>query len=100
MRWERQSVEASKPLAAAWERHADGGIAWARTPDHDSYWHFHGEAFRERLPPPGRLTIDVGCGEGRLSRDLKAAGHNVIGVDASRRRSMPPARRKRRSGCT
>jgi SAM-dependent methyltransferase len=83
MKWERQSVEAPGPLAAAWERHADGWIAWARASGHDSYWHFHGEAFRELLPAPGRLTIDLGCGEGRLSRDLKAAGHTVVGVDAS-----------------
>jgi SAM-dependent methyltransferase len=73
----------SGALAEAWEKHADGWIAWARIPGHDSFWHFHGEAFRELLPPPGRRTIDLGCGEGRFSRDLKAAGHEVVGVDAS-----------------
>jgi ubiquinone/menaquinone biosynthesis C-methylase UbiE len=35
------------------------------------------------LPPPGRLTLDVGCGEGRLARDLKGLGHNVRAFDAS-----------------
>ena len=35
------------------------------------------------MPPPGRRTLDLGCGEGRLSRDLKALGHDVVGVDAS-----------------
>ncbi|HYC13187.1 MAG TPA: class I SAM-dependent methyltransferase, partial [Stellaceae bacterium] len=29
------------------------------------------------------LTLDVGCGEGRVSRDLKRLGHTVIGLDAS-----------------
>ncbi|HSI98245.1 MAG TPA: class I SAM-dependent methyltransferase, partial [Gaiellaceae bacterium] len=32
---------------------------------------------------PGRRTLDLGCGEGRLSRDLKALGHSMIAVDAS-----------------
>jgi SAM-dependent methyltransferase len=70
-------------LASAWEGNAAAWIAWARTPGHDSYWRFHRDAFFELLPPPGRLTLDLGCGEGRLARDLKAAGHTVLGVDAS-----------------
>src|SRR2546425_169670 len=32
---------------------------------------------------PGRSTLDLGCGEGRLSRDLKTLGHDIVGVDAS-----------------
>jgi SAM-dependent methyltransferase len=35
------------------------------------------------VPPPGRRALDVGCGEGRLSRDLKARGYDVVGVDSS-----------------
>jgi len=35
------------------------------------------------LPPPGRRTLDLGCGEGRLTRDLLAAGHRVVGLDYS-----------------
>jgi predicted TPR repeat methyltransferase len=27
--------------------------------------------------------LDLGCGEGRLSRDLKALGHQFAGLDAS-----------------
>ena len=50
---------------------------------HDSYWRFHRDQFLEIVPAPGRLTLDVGCGEGRLSRDLKALGHTVVAVDAS-----------------
>lgn len=29
------------------------------------------------MPAPGRGTVDVGCGEGRVSRELRAAGHDV-----------------------
>jgi SAM-dependent methyltransferase len=73
----------SADLRAAWEEHASDFVAWAREPGHDSYWRFHRELFLELLPPPGRSTLDLGCGEGRLSRDLKALGHHVVGIDAS-----------------
>ena len=74
---------ASADLAAAWEESSGAFIAWARTPDHDSYWHFHRDLFLEIVPRPGRRTLDLGCGEGRFSRDLKKLGHVVVGVDAS-----------------
>lgn len=35
------------------------------------------------LPSPGRRTIEVGCGEGRVSRFLTANGHHVVGCDGS-----------------
>lgn len=70
-------------LAAAWEEGAPQWIAWAREPGHDSYWTFNRDAFLELVPPPGRRTLDLGCGEGRLSRDLKRLGHDVVGVDRS-----------------
>ena len=35
------------------------------------------------MPPPGRRTLDLGCGEGRVARDLAARGHSVAGIDAS-----------------
>jgi SAM-dependent methyltransferase len=70
-------------LPTAWESHAGQWIAWAREPGHDSYWRFHRDQFLELVPPPGRATLDLGCGEGRLSRDLHALGHRVTGVDLS-----------------
>ena len=70
-------------LRAAWEAEAPNWIRWAREPGHDSYWRFHREAFLESLPAPGRLTLDVGCGEGRVTRDLRDLGHRVVGVDPS-----------------
>ncbi|MGI8479594.1 MAG: class I SAM-dependent methyltransferase [Gaiellaceae bacterium] len=73
----------SADLRAAWEEQAAGFIAWARKPDHDSYWQFHRDQFLELVPAAGRRTLDLGCGEGRLSRDLKALGHELVAVDAS-----------------
>lgn len=67
----------------AWERHAADWIAWARAPGHDSYWQFHRDQFLELVPPPSGRTLDLGCGEGRLARDLTALGHDVVGVDGS-----------------
>jgi SAM-dependent methyltransferase len=70
-------------LREAWESEARNWIFWARAPGHDSYWKFHRDVFLELLPAPGRLTVDLGCGEGRLPRDLKPLGHRVIGFDTS-----------------
>ena len=71
-------------LRDAWEAEADNWAAWARRPGNDSYSKFHRDVFLELLPPPGRRTLDVGCGEGRLARDLKALGHRVVALDAAR----------------
>jgi SAM-dependent methyltransferase len=70
-------------LSRAWDEEAANWIAWARKPGHDSYWVFHRDAFLELVPEPTGRTLDLGCGEGRLSRDLTALGHDVVGVDAS-----------------
>jgi SAM-dependent methyltransferase len=70
-------------LSEHWERHAAEWTRWAREPGHDSYWRVHRDRFLELLPRPGRLTLDVGCGEGRLARDLKERGHSVRAFDAS-----------------
>jgi ubiquinone/menaquinone biosynthesis C-methylase UbiE len=70
-------------LRDAWDGEAANWIEWARAPGHDSYWRFHRDEFLKLLPAPGRLTVDLGCGEGRLPRDLKARGHRIVGIDGS-----------------
>jgi SAM-dependent methyltransferase len=68
---------------AAWHGQADNWLRWARTPWHDSYWYYRDSFLDAIVPAPGRRTVDVGCGEGRVARDLAARGHDVVGVDAS-----------------
>lgn len=65
-----------------WEKESENWAAWARRPDFDAYWKYS-PAFFELVPPPANRTLEVGCGEGRVSRDLAARGHNVTAVDAS-----------------
>lgn len=66
-----------------WETEAEDWIAWARAPGHDSYWSYSPGFFAEIVPPAGRATLEVGCGEGRVCRDLAARGHAVTGIDAA-----------------
>jgi SAM-dependent methyltransferase len=70
-------------LRDAWADNARDYVAWTRTPGADSYERFHRDQFLPLLPAPRRLTVDIGCGEGRLARDLKARGHRVVGIDGS-----------------
>lgn len=68
--------------AQSWEEEARNWIAWARRPGHDSYWGYRSRFF-ELVPAPGTATLDLGCGEGRVSRDLAGRGHRVVSCDLS-----------------
>ena len=71
-------------LRSAWQARADAWVRWARSPElDDDFWLFHLRRFLDLLPAPGRLTVDVGCGEGRLTRALAAAGYRVVGADTA-----------------
>jgi SAM-dependent methyltransferase len=73
-----------EPLHERWEREAAAWTRWVRAPGHDP-WHrrLNWPAFLELLPAPGRLTLDLGCGEGRGGVALRERGHRVVGVDAA-----------------
>ncbi len=68
---------------SSWEWQAEEWARWARTPGHDSYWVFRDLFFDAIVPTPGGLTLEVGCGEGRVARDLARLGHTVVALDAS-----------------
>ena len=71
-------------LRNAWQARADAWVRWARSPELDEdFWLFHLRHFLDLLPPPGRLTVDIGCGEGRLTRALAAVGFRVVGADTA-----------------
>lgn len=69
-------------LAAHWEKHADSWLDWTRTDGHDVHPWF-APVFCDLLPAADGTTLEVGCGEGRVCRDLRARGFDPIGVDAS-----------------
>jgi SAM-dependent methyltransferase len=64
-----------------WDAQADGWIGV--THDDPMYEFINKPAFLELVPPPGALTLEIGCGEGRVARDLRRAGHEVLGIDGS-----------------
>jgi SAM-dependent methyltransferase len=68
--------------SAGWEDRAAEWIAWTRRQDFDAYWDYR-DAFFPLVPPPAGRTLEVGCGEGRVTRDLAAGGHRVTSLDLS-----------------
>jgi SAM-dependent methyltransferase len=63
-----------------WSRVASEWIEWARLPGHDAFW-----AYRESLVhfvgPGNGEALDLGCGEGRVSRVMKGLGYRVTASD-------------------
>lgn len=70
-------------MAHPWEEEAANWLAWARTPRHDVFPRYAPAFFDDILPPPRGLTLEMGCGEGRVARRLREHGHRVVAVDAS-----------------
>jgi SAM-dependent methyltransferase len=69
------------PWREAWDEQADGWIAVTQSdPGYDLV---NEPQFLDLVPAPGALTLEIGCGEGRMSRALRRAGHNVLAVDGS-----------------
>ncbi len=67
-----------------WEAEAGNWAAFAGTPGRDSsHEEVNLPALRALLPAPGRRTLDLACGEGRLGRYLRSIGHRVAGADAA-----------------
>jgi SAM-dependent methyltransferase len=64
-----------------WTAQAEAWSAWADARHEDDVL----PMFQELLPRPPLRTLDLGCGEGRLTRELRARGHNTVGVDITPR---------------
>lgn len=66
-----------------WDSGAQNWVRWARTPGHDAYWYWRDAFFDAVVPRAGRRTLEIGCGEGRVARDLGARGHRVVAIDSA-----------------
>lgn len=69
-------------MSQGFEDRAADWIRFAGAERHDAYWAYR-DAFFELLPASPATTLEVGYGEGRVPRDLRALGHDVTGLDAS-----------------
>jgi SAM-dependent methyltransferase len=63
-----------------WSRIAAEWTTWARTPNHDAFWAYRASLLAFIGQGAGD-ALDVGCGEGRVSRVLKDCGYRVTAVD-------------------
>ncbi len=66
-----------------WEEEARNWVEWARTPDHDVFWYYAPFFFEEIVPAAPGLTLEIGCGEGRVARQLVLRAHSVVALDSS-----------------
>jgi SAM-dependent methyltransferase len=71
-------------MQQGWDAEAGNWAKFARTPGYDrAHERINRPALLALLPVPGGRTLDLACGEGRISRLLRSLGHAVVGVDAS-----------------
>ena len=65
-----------------WSDAADRWLEQFCGPDADPLaTRYNFPALMEIVPSPGGRTLEVGCGDGRVSRILEALGHEVVGVE-------------------
>ena len=72
-----------RSVTGAWDEETENWLRWARTPGFDAYWYFRDAFFDSIVPPPGGRTVEIGCGEGRVARDLAGRGHNVTALGSA-----------------
>lgn len=64
-----------------WTAVAAQWIAWARAPGHDAFWAYS-KGLVDFIGEGSGRALEVGCGEGRVSRELKRLGYHVTATDA------------------
>ena len=69
------------PDQAHWTQVAAEWTAWARAPGHDAFWSYR-EAFRAFVGRGTGDVLEIGCGEGRIARELTTLGYRVTATDA------------------
>ena len=69
------------PDRAHWSRVAAAWVAWARRPGHDEFWYYR-SGLADLIGRGDGEALDVGCGEGRVSRLLGELGYRVTATDA------------------
>ncbi|MNV43220.1 Malonyl-[acyl-carrier protein] O-methyltransferase [compost metagenome] len=74
-------MDQQKPDHAHWAAVADQWIAWAGTPGHDAFWAYR-DGFVNYLGAGSGRALEIGCGEGRISREARALGYQVTATDA------------------
>ena len=63
-----------------WTEVATEWIRWAREPGHDAFWAYR-DALIDWIGEGSGEALEVGCGEGRVSRALAACGYRVTACD-------------------
>ncbi|MBV9170868.1 MAG: class I SAM-dependent methyltransferase [Chloroflexi bacterium] len=63
-----------------WSQVAREWVTWARAPNHDAFWAYRASLV-SFIGPGAGVALDVGCGEGRVARELLALGYRVIATD-------------------
>jgi SAM-dependent methyltransferase len=70
-------------MRQGWESEAENWRRFTRPGIDRSHETVNLPVLLELLPPPGARTLDLACGEGRVSRLLKSRQHQVVGIDAA-----------------
>jgi SAM-dependent methyltransferase len=65
--------------SARWAAQADAWAAWADERREDDVL----PVFYELLPRGAAKVVDVGCGEGRITRELGRRGYATVGIDVA-----------------
>jgi SAM-dependent methyltransferase len=71
------------PVTGEWDHETQNWLRWARTPGFDAYWYYRDAFLDAVLPPQSGRTLEVGCGEGRVARDLTERGYHVTALDSA-----------------